>query len=193
MNALREALKTTPASEIDTEALYEWVDGERRELQTGVYDMVVASTLLQYLGAYAQAKALGRTVVAMLFDLVPVKSQRRPDVAFVSFARWQEAVPVPRTDAWDVVPDLAVEVVCPDDVVLEILGKIREYFQAGVQLVWLVLPSERLVYVYTSWTQIKILTDADVLDAGEGVPGFQLAVKELFEEEGPPANGTGPG
>ena len=73
-------------------------------------------------------------------------------------------------------------------------GSIGSEEQTGVPyLVWLVLPSERLVYVYTSWTQIKILTDADVLDAGEGVPGFQLAVKELFEEEGPPANGTGPG
>jgi Uma2 family endonuclease len=190
MNPNQEALKTPSANGIDTEALYEWVDGERRELPTGVYDMAVASTLLEYLGGYAQAQALGRTAVAMLFNLAPVRTQRRPDVAFVSYARWQKTVPVPRTNAWSVVPELAVEVISSTDAMAEVLGKVREYFQAGVQLVWLVLPAERLIYVYTSRTHVHILTDADSLDGGTVVPGFQLPVGELFEGEASPTNGT---
>ena len=51
----------------------------------------------------------------MLFDLTPVQRQRRPDVAFVSYNRWPRQRRVPRTEAWEVVPNLVVEVVSPTD------------------------------------------------------------------------------
>jgi Uma2 family endonuclease len=175
--------EVAPANGLDTEALYEVIDGQRKELPPmGVYETRVASLLDQRLGPFTDAQDLGRVVTEMLFNLAPINKQRRPDVAFVSYQRWKKAVPMPATNAWDVVPELAIEVVSPTDRMVEVLEKVREYFQAGAQLVWLVLPSERLIYVYQSPTQIQVLTHADTLSGGAIVPGFQFPVASLFTE-----------
>jgi len=178
----------------DADALYEVIDGQRKELPPmGAHEVNIASILISFLGPFVRANNLGRVVGEMLFNLPPLTKQRRPDVAFVSYQRWQKGVPVPHANAWDVVPELAVEIVSPTDTLVEVMAKVREYFQVGVQLVWLVLPGERLVYVYTSRTQIQILTEADVLDGGAVIPGLQLPATELFEDMPPAGDGAGAG
>jgi Uma2 family endonuclease len=116
---------------------------------------------------------------------------RRPDAAFVSFKRWAKNRPLPRdADAWDVVPDLTVEVVSPTDVAEQLQEKIDEYFRAGVSLVWVVYPLRSQVYVYQSPTQVRILTAADELDGGALLPDFRLSLSELFSasvENGTPS------
>jgi Uma2 family endonuclease len=88
---------------------------------------------------------------------------------------------IPVTDnAWDVVPDLAVEVISPHDLAEEILQKVVEYFQAGVRLVWIVYPQQRLVYVHESLTQVRCLTQTEELDGGAVLPGFRLPLANLF-------------
>jgi Uma2 family endonuclease len=92
-------------------------------------------------GAQSRARPWGgRAVSEMLFDLGAGLSQRRPDVAYVSYDRWARHRRVPRTQAWAVVPELTVEVISPSNTFEEILGKVHEYFQAGVQRVWVVPP-----------------------------------------------------
>jgi Uma2 family endonuclease len=79
----------------------------------------------------------------MLFDLgLAVRRKRRPDVAFVSYERWTRQRRVPRAEAWDVVPNLAVEVVRSSDGGADMVDKISEYFRVGVECVWVVLPSQ---------------------------------------------------
>src|SRR5439155_17439204 len=138
-----------PANGVDTEALYEVIDGQRKELPPmGASQTNVANALWGFLIPFARAQNLGRAVGEMLFNFAPINKQRRPDVAFVSYERWPKAEPVPHTNAWDVVPELAVEVISPTETMVEVLAKVREYFHVGAQLVWLVVPSERLIYVY---------------------------------------------
>src|SRR5207249_957331 len=106
---------------------------------------------------------------------------RRPDVAFVTYERWPMNRPIPLTDnAWDVVPDLAVEVSSRHDLAEELVQKLTEYFQAGVRLVWVIYPKQRLVYVYESPTQVRGLTQSDELDGGTVLPGFRLPLANLF-------------
>src|SRR4051794_15601476 len=136
------------------EALYEIVDGERKPLRDTACESSVASLLAAYLGRFTDGQRLGRGQGRGLFALGPTSNQRRPDVAFVSYRRWSQ--PVPHTDAWDVTPDLAAEVVSSRDAMGEVLAKVREYFQTGVRLVWVVLPSEHLIYVYQSPAQIQV-------------------------------------
>jgi Uma2 family endonuclease len=67
-----------------------------------------------------QAKKLGLAVNEVLFVLNAARDlKRRPDVAFISYARWPSAV-VERAAAWNVVPDLAVEMVSPTNLAQEI-------------------------------------------------------------------------
>ena len=108
------------------------------------------------------------------------KLKRRPDVAFVSTKRWSLKREVPDTEAWDVVPDLAVEVISKTNSANAVARKIEEYFQAGVSLVWVIYPVTNKIYVYDSPTRVRILQLGDELD-GEGViPGFRVPLSTLF-------------
>jgi len=167
------------------EPLYEVVDGRRVGLPPmGALPTEIASVLLEYLAPFARRSGLGKVVVEMLFVLDRKSGlQRRPDVAFISSARWPLKKPAPDDAAWDVVPDLAIEVLSPTDRAEEAIGKIREYFAAGAQAVWVVYPKERLVYLYESFTSVRILGRADTLDGGPVVPGLLLPLADLFVDE----------
>ncbi len=169
----------------DEHARYEIVNGQRVEMPPmGAYPNWVASLFLLALGSFAKAHQLGRATGETLFTLDPQANlRRRPDVSFVSYQRWPRRRQVPTSAAWDVVPELLVEVVSPNDLFEEVVGKVGEYFRAGVLLVWVVLPSEKQVYVYESPTRIRVLTHTEELDGGTVLPGLRLPLAPLFDDE----------
>jgi Uma2 family endonuclease len=167
-----------PASQ--DEILYEIIDGRRVDLPPmSILAAFVATKLAGLINAFGMQHPLGRAVVEGLFLLPPpVSRMRRPDVAFVSFQRWAANKQLPQADnAWEVVPDLAIEVVSPTD----LAEKIEEYFLAGVLQVWVVFPRRRVVHVYESPQTIRGLTIAGELVGGTILPGFQVPLKSLFE------------
>jgi Uma2 family endonuclease len=170
------------------EPLYEIVDGQPVEAPPmSAYATWLASRLHGLLWPYTEEHALGTAVTEMLFILdVQRDLRRRPDVAFVSAARWPLHQELPETGDWNVVPTLAVEVLSPNDVMKDVLAKLREYFQCGVQVVWVVLPEEQQVYVYMSPTQVRILTAGDTLTEEQLLPGFHLPLTRLFQRVAAP-------
>src|SRR6266571_9202265 len=168
----------------DEDSLYEVVDDQVVELAPmGAYEVWLATVLTEYRGRFARQHRLGRAVQEMLFDLTAtVQRKRRPDVAFVSYDRWPRQRRVPRTEAWEVVPNLVVEVVSPTDRVDDVVDKVAEYFRAGVECVWVSLPSREQVYVYDSPTQVRILARADELRGEPVLPQFRLPLTALFDE-----------
>jgi Uma2 family endonuclease len=172
----------TPLMESD--GLYEIVNDHVLELEPmGAYEVRLASILLSSLEAFVRASRLGRAVSEMLFDLTASGGQkRRPDVAYVSYQRWPKGRRVPRTEAWDVVPELAVEIISSANSADAVVDKVAEYFQAGVVRVWVVYPSQQLVYVYDRPSSVRILTRVDQLDAEPLLPGYRLPLTELFED-----------
>jgi Uma2 family endonuclease len=184
------AAATGPAKE---EPLYEVVNGQKVELPPmSIYAVSIASLLQECLGPFARAHGLGRVVTEGLFVLDPVKDlRRRPDVAFVSAAKWPVNRPLPETGDWEIVPDLAVEVISPNDVYQDVHAKMREYFRHGVRQVWIVSPVDQEIYVYDSPTSLRVLTAADELDGGALLPGLRLPVGSLFQQQ-PQAGPAGP-
>jgi Uma2 family endonuclease len=170
------------AAATDPDALYEVVDGRRVELSPmSVYATWIASRLLCRLGPFVESHGLGTVVGEMLFVLQAERElKRRPDVAFVSSERWPLERETPDDAAWDVTPDLTIEVISPSDLSTDVLARVREYFQAGVRLVWVVYPPEQQIYVYESPTRVQILGPDAELDGGTVVPGFHLPVSALF-------------
>src|SRR5215471_3959438 len=168
---------------VQDEPLYEIVNGQRVDPPPmSAYVAWLASRLHLRLGLYAEDKGLGVSVTEMLFVLDAEHNlHRRPDVAFVSTARWPLDRALPETGDWDVVPDLAVEVISPNDIFKDVLAKVREYFHYGVQTVWVIAPEEQQVYVYDSPTQVRILTGQEELTGGEVVPGFHMPLGQLFQ------------
>ncbi len=146
--ALLESLDTAVHAEpgqLDAE-LFEIVDGQRIEVAPmSAYAAKITTRLATEINIFAWPAKRGEAVVEVLFRLPLTRDSsrnRRPDAAFVSSQRWPSDRPQPIGDnAWDVVPDLAVEVISPTDSAEDLLEKVKEYFQAGVHLVWLVYPS----------------------------------------------------
>jgi Uma2 family endonuclease len=169
---------------------YEVVDGLIvEEPPLGAHEGWIASLLDQSMGHYASTHRLGRVAAEILYVLEgDPRLRRRPDVAFVSRERWPLDRPVPREAAWDVVPDLAVEITSPTDMVDELMDKLGEYFVAGVRLVWVIYPKHRRIYAYDSPTSVRILQVGDELDGGAVLPGFRFPLARLFEtaEDEPP-------
>lgn len=173
---------------VEPEGLYEFVGDQVVEKPSmSAYEQWLTNLLDDIFAEHAKAHQLGRSYVEMLFDLRPaVDRRRRPDVAFVSDARWPINRPAPHTTAWSVIPDLAVEILSPTDIASEIFEKIEEYFAAGVRRVWLILPDQAKLYDYTSPTVVQILTPADTLDCADVLPGLRLELAPLF----PPADAS---
>jgi Uma2 family endonuclease len=167
---------------VDDVERYEVIDGIRVEREPmGAFETVLASWLCFVLNSFAVGKKLGLAVNETLFVLNASRHlQRRPDVAFVSYARWPTAV-VARASAWNVVPDLAVEIISPTNLAEELDSKITDYFQSGVRLVWVFYPDAGRIYVYQSPTQVSILERTDTLDGGEVLPGLRLPIVQLYE------------
>ena len=165
--------------------LFEVVDGRVVEKPPmGALEVFLASSLMRWLAPFVDEAHLGCVVQEMLFLLEDSPElKRRPDLAFVSAERWPIGKRVPRTEAWDVIPDLAVEVISQSNTADEVAGKIEEYFHAGTRQVWVVYPVTSKVQVYESPTQVKILQVGDELPGDPLIPGFRLPLSVLFGEE----------
>jgi Uma2 family endonuclease len=161
---------------------YEVVNGQFVEkAPMGALECWLATSLVIELGPFVKSRGLGRLVSELLFQLAEEpKLRRRPDVAFVSAKRWPLDQGVPSTEAWEVVPDLVVEVVSPSNTANEVVLKTKEYFRAGVRLAWFIYPSQSQVYVVTSPSQIQVRGIGENLEGGDVVPGFQLPIESLF-------------
>ncbi len=185
------AVGSFPPPGLDEDALkfYEVVDGQVLENPPmGAEETELAGLFAELMAPFARASRLGRVIPETLFLIDRARNlKRRPDVAFVSDSRWPLRRRVPQTEAWDVVPDLAVEVVSETNSANSVVIKLEEYFQAGVRRVWVIYPVVGKVYVYDSAAAVRILQIGDELDDADLLPGFRVALSTLFEEgdEGP--------
>jgi Uma2 family endonuclease len=102
---------------------------------------------------------------------------RAPDVAFVRADRVPASV-VP--GFFRGAPDLAVEVLSPDDRAGEVLAKAQEWLEAGCRNVWVIDPRTRTVSLHRSRREITVLSDSESITAGDLLPGFSVPVAEIF-------------
>jgi Uma2 family endonuclease len=140
----------------------------------------VAMTVAMRMHAFVQANNLGRLLAAGTgFRLFTnPDTVRAPDVAFVRRERIPD--PMPRGIA-PFAPDLAVEVLSPDDRPGDVLDKVADWLKAGTRLVWVIDPERRAARAYREDGTIALLAESDVLDGDAVLPGFTCPVSELFQ------------
>jgi Uma2 family endonuclease len=99
-----------------------------------------------------------------------------PDVAFVSKIRQ----PVQPSDAYNPLPpDLVVEVISPTDRASDIREKREIYRKAGI-LLWEIYPNLSSIDVYAPGHPVQTLSVGEILDGGDVLPAFHVAVSEIF-------------
>jgi Uma2 family endonuclease len=105
---------------------------------------------------------------------------RAPDIAFITRQRVKGVL---ETEGfWPGAPDLAVEVLSPNDSVSEVEQKVSEWLEAGSKQVWVVSPKMQTVTIYRSTTDIEVIAGNEMLDGEDVLPGFQISIAEIFAE-----------
>jgi len=169
--------------EAKEDRLCELVDGVLVEKAVGTYESFLAVNLAHLLVNFVKPRRLGIVLGADGMMRFAPGLVRIPDVSFISSHRLPGGR-VPREPIADLVPELAVEVISASNTPEEMERKLRDYFAAGVRLVWYVYPESREVHAFTAPDRRRVFKEKDVLDGGEVLPGFQLVVSELFAEPG---------
>jgi Uma2 family endonuclease len=104
---------------------------------------------------------------------------RGPDVAFVSKERFEQSRDTVKAFAG--APDLAVEVLSPSSTSAAMHAKVADYLAAGTRRVWVVDPEAQAVTVYASLLWPHRLSEAELVEGDDVVPGFRVRVGEIFE------------
>ena len=175
-------MSTMTAVALDPDRLYEIVDGQPEEKEIpGARHSGICARLTVKLGMYLAANPLGGLYVEGSFQIG--RNERIPDLAFVSAARMP---PEGEPDSkWPIPPDLAVEVISPNDLYEKVHAKTMEYLAAGVQQVWLVSPEQHTVTIYRSATDITAVAGDGALVSEDLFPGFRCPLREIFTSSGP--------
>ena len=139
----------------------------------------VANRLAYRLTAHAEACSLGRVYAAETGFKIgsDPDTVRAPDVAFVSAEKLSGPDPVGFPEF---APDLAVEVLSPDDRPGEVRAKIADWLSAGSRLVWAVDPERRVARAYRSDGSESLLSRRDSLAGEDVLPGFLCPLQELW-------------
>lgn len=167
--------------EKDSDRLLELIHGEIVEKvpteEHGMIALKVGSRILMFV----EPRNLGRVGVEIRHH-VPGddRNSRLPDVSFTSNLER----PLVKKGSVQGMPDLAVEIKSPDDKWEDLLDKAEYYLQNGAQLVWLMNPENKTVGVCTLDADGKFhMATVDINgthDGGDVLPGFTLAVKDIF-------------
>ena len=106
---------------------------------------------------------------------------RAPDIAFIGTERvLLTGVP---DKFWPGPPDLAVEVLSPEDTVYEVEEKVEEWLSAGAKAVWVVNPRKQTVAVHRLQVPVRIFTARDRLDGENVLPGFSCDLAKVFPKD----------
>ena len=162
---------------------HELIAGELRTMTpTGAEHGGIVAALTEMLGGYVRSRRLGRVLTGesgFLLGRDP-DTVRAPDLAFISRERAAAAGRV--RDYWPGAPDLAIEVVSPNDRYTDVDAKVAMWLAHGASLVLVVNPRRQVVSVHRSPDQSRILTTTDTFADDEVVPGWQLPVAAIFED-----------
>jgi Uma2 family endonuclease len=159
----------------------ELVDGILYEMEPPGYERGrVAMIIGALLYAHVNEQGLGTTLAAETGFLLASDPDtvRAPDAAFVTRERTEAVGPTDRY--WPGAPDLAIEVVSPNDSRSMVEGKALQWLDAGTRAVVVVDPPLRTATVYRSRHDIRILAGDEPLDLHDVVPGFAPRTGDLF-------------
>jgi Uma2 family endonuclease len=143
----------------------------------GRIELRIGAALLAYADASGRGQAGGGEVG--IYVRRNPDTVRAADALFISHERLARRG---SSGYLEVAPELVVEILSPEDRWSEVTAKIGEYLDAGVVVVWLIAPALRKVFGYRSLTEVRQFQPGELLEDPEVLPGFSLAVADLFRD-----------
>jgi Uma2 family endonuclease len=164
---------------------YELIDGQLVEKPMGAESSCVTAKLIVRLGAHIEGQRLGFVFDSecgyqKIFPNDP-KRVRKPDVSFIARGRLPNDRP-PRGHA-SIPPDLAVEVVSPNDIAEDIESRVDDFLGAGTKLMWVLYPATASVWVIRQDGSGARLKGTQELSGEDVIPGFACQAQALFSDD----------
>lgn len=169
----------TPEDLLDLrdEGRFELVDGKLVEKKMSSLANKTVTLISFHVFSFIRASRLGDLYTEQAYQCFPDDRIRRPDLSFVPA---QRAPLVPREGHCPIPPDLAIEVLSPNDKAYDLDKKLLDYRTAGVKLTWVVNPDVRTLRIHRADHSITELQETDTLTGESVLPGFSISVKELL-------------
>jgi Uma2 family endonuclease len=172
-------MATTPEIILNPEKEYELVNGQPEEKEMGgARHGGVGMRLGAEIWVHVKKHKLGG-VYGSDTSFQIGQNERLPDVSFVA----AERIPLEGEPEgiWPIAPDLAVEIISPNDLYEKVNSKVLEYLAAGVQQVWLVSPEHKTVTIFRSPTEVTVFSEDSELASEDLLPGFRCRLSDLFK------------
>jgi Uma2 family endonuclease len=140
---------------------------------------VVAMNLAVSAHSFAEAHSLGQCLGANagMHLFTNPDTVRAPDFAFIKAERLPARLP---DGYWPGAPDVAAEVLDPDDRFAFIMDKVQDYLSAGTRLLWVIDPGERQAWAFRPDGQPTTINENGVLDGEDVLPGFSLPLRDVL-------------
>ena len=161
---------------------YELIDGKLVERNMGAESSAIAANFIRITGNYSHAEKAGKVFATdcgyQIFPNDPGRV-RFADGSFVG----RDRLPGDKAPSGHmrIAPDLALEVVSPNDTAKEVEAKRLEWLPEGTRLLWIAYPATRTVHVFPQAGAPVVLGENDELGGGDVLPGFKCHVADLFE------------
>ncbi len=163
--------ETEPASELACGEIVQKPIPNRMHAAIQTY---LAAMMFQFL----ERARLGRVYTELRCIFGPTGQQRAyvPDLCFVASDHLPTGLFLRRA------PDLAVEILSPDQDMGRFLDRIQFFLRHGVRLIWVIDPDHQTVTVLAPGSDAIVLTSDAMLDGGQVLPGFTLPVREIHAQ-----------
>ncbi len=158
-----------------TEGSYEFVRGRIIPKESMKQDEVLLANFLVRLFMMTNAFKRGDILMPESDSYVDEKRKRVPDLTYFSAQQLLDIRAGNRVKT-----AFAIEILPDSESFEDVLDKIGDYFDAGAQLVWYIVPKKQRIYVYLSPDESKAYKGDDVISAAPVLPDFQFTVADLF-------------
>lgn len=164
--------------------LHEVVNGELvMSPKNDFYHGDISSELLSVLRIFVGSNQLGAVLDSSTGFWMKNHNCRAPDISFVSRARLI-ALGFKRSTRrfFPGAPDLAVEVLSPNNTRADMDQRLREFFESGTRLAWIIDPEAQQVEVCHSLSRRQLVGSGGCLEGEDLLPGFRYPIANLFKE-----------
>jgi Uma2 family endonuclease len=163
---------------------HEVVDGElTMSPKNDFYHGRMCTRLLFTLEGFNRSHHLGVVLDSSTGFWMHNRNCRAPDISFIPRARLEALAFKPSSRKFfPGAPDLAVEVLSPNNTRTEIDLRLKDFFASGTQLVWIINPERQFAEVCHSMTERQLLGPGAFLEGESLLPGFRFPIADLFKD-----------
>lgn len=154
---------------------YEFVRGRIIEKNDMKQEEFLLLRFLTRLFAKTSAYEQGDELIPEMDSYVDDRRKRRPDLAYFTLEQIEDTRTGNRQKT-----RFALEILSDSESYQDVLDKVQDYFDAGAELVWYIIPENKKINVYTSADHSQAYKGTDVISAAPVLPDFQFRVEDLF-------------